>query len=87
MTLPCKGLGKYDGWTTIMRFRLKTFQGKPQKGNSSSSDPYEPGRSYRPVIIAGHRCLSFQDRSRNHFSARQLHAGGLFQAKARCKGA
>lgn len=35
-----------------MRFRLKTFQGNPQKGNSSSSGPYEPGRSYRPVIIA-----------------------------------
>ncbi|CCV03030.1 hypothetical protein MESS2_1000044 [Mesorhizobium metallidurans STM 2683] len=54
MTLPCIGLGKYDGWTTIMRFRLKTFQRNPQKGNSSSSGPYEPGRSYRPVIIAGH---------------------------------
>lgn len=52
MTLPCNGLGKYDGWTTTTRFRLKTFQGNPQKGNSSSSGPYEPGRSYRPVIIA-----------------------------------
>lgn len=43
MTLPCNGLGKYDSWTTTMRFRQKTFQGKPQKGNSSSSGPYEAG--------------------------------------------
>lgn len=85
ITLPCNDLGKYDSWTIIMRFKQKTFQGTLQKGNSSSSDPYEPGRSYRPVIIAGHRCLSFHDPSRSDFSARQLHAGSCSKPKLAAK--
>lgn len=86
ITLLCNGLGKYDSWTIMMRFRQKTFQGTLQKGNSSSSGPYEPGRSYRPVIIAGHSaCPSTTGAEAIFLLAASRWV--LFQAEARWQGA